>query len=47
MRLDLVFVFNNVINNIEDFAPYTLPFSRYDEVDVNVYFYFPDGREIY
>lgn len=27
--------------------PETLPLSRYDEVDVNVYFYFPDGYEVY
>lgn len=27
--------------------PETLPFTRYDEVDVNVYFYFPDGSELY
>ena len=25
----------------------TLPFSQYDKVDVNVYFYFPDDREIF
>ena len=27
--------------------PDTLPFSRYDEADVNVYFYFPDNIEEY
>ena len=27
--------------------PETLPFSRYEEVDVNVYFYYPNGREQY
>lgn len=27
--------------------PDELPFSRYDDVDVNVYFYFPDDREVY
>lgn len=27
--------------------PETLPLSRYDDVDVNVYFYFPDGYEVY
>lgn len=24
-----------------------LPLSEYDKVDVNVYFYFPDNREVY
>ena len=27
--------------------PDTLPFSRYEDVGVNVYFYFPDNREVY
>lgn len=25
----------------------TLPLSKYDKVDVNVYFYFPDNREVF
>ena len=25
----------------------SLPFSEYDNIDVNVYFYFPDDREVY
>lgn len=25
----------------------TLPFSQYEKIDVNVYFYFPDDREVY
>lgn len=25
----------------------TLPLSEYDKLDVNVYFYFPDSREVY
>lgn len=25
----------------------TLPLSKYDKVDVNVYFYFSDGREVF
>lgn len=27
--------------------PDTLPLSRYDDVEVNVYFYFPGGREAF
>lgn len=27
--------------------PDTLPLSRYDDVEVNAYFYFPDNKEIY
>ena len=27
--------------------PDTLPFERYDDIDVNVYFYFEDDREVY
>ena len=27
--------------------PDVLPFSRYDDLDVNVYFYFPSGTEVY
>jgi len=27
--------------------PENLPLSRYNEIDVNVYFYFPNGHEVY